>query len=117
MQSPIVPIRPAVMAALSYATGRPTTIPTLWAEHDSGWTARLVVPGVAPEHIDVTVHHGALRVAVRTSEDSPPRQLSWTLPETAQGDVRAQLSRGVLVLTVPKTPPEAPTKVEVVEVA
>lgn len=104
--------------------GLPTV--NLW-ESGSEYIAEFDVPGFTMAQLDVSVENGALTVTGKreTASDEKRRALlserrldtfsrSFTLPEDVNAEaVAANLSDGVLRITLPKRPETQPRKIEV----
>lgn len=91
--------------------------------------AELVIPGVAPGDIEVTVEDGLLKVTGQRPETSGGDEvLRWRLNERETGrfsqsfrlpaeierdKVAAEYTHGILTVTLPKTPEAKPRKIAV----
>lgn len=90
---------------------------------DAAYEIRLELPGVAPEDVDVSLHDGALVVKGEKRESRTEEGRSWffserqwgafqrsfRLPPDADADhISADMTHGVLTLSIPRRSPEAP---------
>ena len=109
-------------------TPRPTTLPRYGvAENENAFVVTAYVPGVAPVDIETLLNGDNLVVNARRTWSAPE---GWTLVhrEMAQADyrlvlkldrridregVKAQLTQGVLTLTLPKAAELKPRKIEI----
>jgi HSP20 family protein len=93
-------------------------------ETDTSVVARISVPGVRPEQIDVQEHDGVLAVRVeqageRRAGQAQAREIQiWQrhvrLPVAVQGEqAKAALKDGVLTITLPKAPEAQPRYIPV----
>jgi HSP20 family protein len=100
-----------------------TALPvSLWQDEDHVFV-EADLPGVTEQDVEVTVHKGVLHIRGERKAEQGRRYLyngrSWgrferaiTLPdEVSTGDVQAELSHGVLRLTLPKSPETKPRKI------
>jgi HSP20 family protein len=98
------------------------------AENDTAYVLKAVVPGFAPENIDVQVENDVLTVRGerkyeneeerggyrRVERSSGSFARSFVLPKGTPVDaIVAQVEHGVLTLTIPKAPTATPRKIEV----
>lgn len=89
---------------------------------------RAVVPGVAPDDIDIQFHGGVLTLRARTNEPEIPQDASWLVHEVSPGEYIRQVTlprtidadkagttfeNGVLTLTLPKTADAKPKQIKV----
>jgi HSP20 family protein len=89
---------------------------------------RAVVPGVAPDGIDIQFQGGVLTLRAKTDEQAIPEGASWlvhevspgeyirqvTLPRTVDADsAQTTFENGVLTLTLPKTADAKPKQIKV----
>lgn len=89
---------------------------------------RAIVPGVAPEGIDIQFQGGVLTLRARSEEREIPDGANWlvhevtpgeyirqvTLPRTIDADrARTTFEHGVLALTLPKTADAKPKQIKV----
>ena len=89
---------------------------------------RAVVPGVAPDGLDIQFQGGVLTLRAKTDEPPIPEGASWlvhevspgeyirqvTLPRTVDADkARTTFENGVLTLTLPKTADAKPKQIKV----
>lgn len=75
------------------------------AQDDQAWTVSLDVPGLAREHLTVTIDETTVRVE---SKADAPRQVraAWSLPQAVDAAAsKAKLEHGVLTLTLAKLQP------------
>jgi HSP20 family protein len=97
---------PSLAAGASWATPRWDGETDLY-ETDTSVVARISVPGVRPDQLDVQEHGGVLVVRV---EQAQAREIQiWQrrlrLPAAVQGErAEAALKDGVLTITLPKAP-------------
>ncbi len=99
----------------------------LW-EDENAYHIELDVPGVQRENVDVTFDKGALTIATERKHDEATSDRkgwreerfygkvtrSFTLPETIDVEsIAAELTNGVLSVTVAKSPAAQPRKVEI----
>ncbi|MDZ4658561.1 MAG: Hsp20/alpha crystallin family protein [Bythopirellula sp.] len=109
----------------SHRTGH--TSAGLW-EDETAYHIELDVPGVQRENVDVTFDKGALTIATeRKHDETTTDRKGWreerfygkvtrlfTLPETIDVEsIAAELTDGVLRVTVAKSPAAQPRKVEI----
>ena len=115
-------------AAAQQAPARPTISPRYGiSENEQAYTVTAYVPGVAPVEVETIVDGEKLVVNARRNWTAPE---SWTPVhrEIAQADyrlvlgldrrvnrdgVKAQLTQGVLTLTLPKAEELKPRKIEI----
>ncbi len=97
-------------------------------EDSQGYTVKMVVPGIAPEHIELTLVGRTLQVkADATPEDTTPdlrkhvreyavsriaRRIEFPLPVEADA-VTAHGANGILTIRVPKSAAAQPKKISV----
>jgi HSP20 family protein len=89
---------------------------------------RAVVPGVAPDGIDIQFQAGVLTLRAKSAEPAIPEGATWliqevtpgeyvrqlTLPRTIDADkARTSFENGVLTLTLPKTADAKPKQIKV----
>ena len=89
---------------------------------------RAVVPGVAPDAIDIQFQGGVLTIRAKTDEPAIPEGATWliqevtpgeyvrqvTLPRTVEADKAATtFENGVLTLTLPKAADAKPKQIKV----
>jgi HSP20 family protein len=89
---------------------------------------RAVVPGVAPDGIDIQVQAGVLTIRAKSDEPSVPDGATWlvrevtpgefirqvTLPRTIEADgASSTFEQGVLTLTLPKSGEAKPKQIKV----
>jgi HSP20 family protein len=99
----------------------------IW-EDENAYHVELDVPGIARENVDVTLDKGTLTITVeRKREEADNTRKGWreeryygkttrsfTLPETIDADsIAAELTNGVLHVSIAKSPAAQPRKVEV----
>ena len=97
----------------------------VWEENDHAYI-EIELPGVAKEDLDITVEQGRLTVAAERKAPEAERQYwacerrygrferSFQLPKNFDADsIKADLSAGVLTLTLAKKPEAQPRKVEI----
>lgn len=91
--------------------------------------AELPVPGMAPEHLEVSVEEGVLKVTgERPESQGDDKPIRWRLKERMTGrfehkfrlpveidreKVTADYTHGILTVTLPKAPEAKPRKIEV----
>jgi len=95
---------------------------SLWHDDDTIYV-EADLPGMNDEDVEVTVHNGVLFLRAERKAEPGRRYLydgrTWgrfertiTLPDEVDADaVQAELSRGVLRLTLPKSPETKPRKI------
>jgi HSP20 family protein len=89
---------------------------------------RAVVPGVAPDGIDIQFQAGVLTLRAKTTESTIPDGATWLIQEVTPGEYVRQLTlprsidadkarttfeNGVLTLTLPKTADAKPKQIKV----
>src|SRR6186997_844147 len=89
---------------------------------------RAVVPGVAPDGIDIQFQAGVLTLRAKSDETSIPEGATWLIQEVAPGEyvrqitlprmidaerARTTFENGVLTLTLPKTADAKPKQIKV----
>lgn len=99
----------------------------LW-EDDSSYHIELDVPGVTREDVEITLDKGTLKIAaLRKQDESESTRKSWreerfygkvtrafSLPDTIDTEsVSAELTDGVLRVTIAKSPAAQPKKIDV----
>lgn len=99
----------------------------LW-EDDSSYHIELDVPGVAREDVEITLDKGTLSIsAERKHEESESNRKGWreerfygkvtrafSLPDTIDPEsVAAEISDGVLHVTIAKSPAAQPKKIDI----
>ncbi|MCL4875766.1 MAG: Hsp20/alpha crystallin family protein [Anaerolineae bacterium] len=97
-------------------------------EHDDRIVARLDLPGVAPENVNIEIKEGVLTISTEVSSDETHEQANYTYRERYQGSYQRQLrlsesidterveaafENGVLSLTLPKKPEAQPIRIPV----
>jgi HSP20 family protein len=89
---------------------------------------RAVVPGVAPDGIDIQFQAGVLTLRAKTDETTIPEGATWLIQEVTPGEYVRQITlprsidaekaqttfeNGVLTLTLPKTADAKPKQIKV----
>ncbi|MBZ0310340.1 MAG: Hsp20/alpha crystallin family protein [Anaerolineae bacterium] len=97
-------------------------------EHEDHLIARLDLPGVAPENVNVEIKEGVLTISTEVSSDETHEQANYAYRERYQGSYQRQLrlsdaidtesvnasfENGVLTLTLPKKPEAQPIRIPV----
>lgn len=98
------------------------------SEDAEGYTVKMIVPGIAPEHIEITVTGRTLEIKAEAPERSTEgeirqhmrefvigrvaRRIEFPLPVDADG-VTAQGVHGVLIVRVPKSAAAQPKRISV----
>lgn len=89
---------------------------------------RAVVPGVAPDGIDIQFQGGVLTIRAKSEEPELPEGASWLVHEVAAGEyirqvtlpraidaekARTTFENGILILTLPRSPEAKPKQIKV----
>jgi HSP20 family protein len=96
-------------------------------ETDSAFVVHVDLPGVKPEHLEITTDKGVLTIrGNRAAEAEEPNRYArveraygkfarrFTLPETANVDgIVAKTANGVLTVTIPKQEAVQPRRIEI----
>jgi HSP20 family protein len=107
------------------SAGSRSAAANVW-EKDDGWLIEMELPGVAPEHLDISVMGDELSISAERPETEEegvtyyrherPRSFSRTLqlPTAVDAErVEAALVHGVLTVTLPKSEAARRRKIEV----
>lgn len=110
-------------------TARPFARPALDViERENDIVARLDLPGVAPENVNIEIKEGVLTISTEVSSNETQEQANFTYRERYQGSYQRQLrlsdtidaekveasfENGVLTLTLPKKPEAQPIRIPV----
>jgi len=89
-----------------------------WFENDESYVARVEVPGIARDQLEIASEEGVVRLAVsRRGESENGTERSELTLRTPDGvdfsRVRARLENGILELTFPKAEERKPVTVEI----
>jgi HSP20 family protein len=96
-------------------------------ETDAAYLLNVDIPGIAPEHVEITSDKGVLTIrGSRTAEAEEPNRYRrveraygkferrFTLPETANVEaIAAKTANGVLTVTIPKREAVQPRRIEI----
>lgn len=108
--------------------GSTWVVPMDLTENEKTYTVKLAVPGLKPEHFDISVHENLLTVRGKTEQQEAQegttyhvrewrfgefsRSVQFPSPIDAEG-ISANLSEGVLTISVPKSEKAMPKRITV----
>lgn len=89
-------------------------------EDDKNYIVEAEVPGVSKKDIKISIRDNNLVIETnrKKGEDEKKSSLDVYLPENAnvEGKIKAQLDKGILVLTIPKKEEKKAKEIEIVEI-
>ncbi len=110
------------------------TVPSTWKlaldvmENEEGYTVVASLPGINPDHIDITLEDDVLTIKAETAEEKEEENTRYHLRERRMGSfsrslrfpvpvngdaVEARYERGVLTLSIPKAEEVKPKRISV----
>lgn len=94
---------------------RPRTECSLeWFEDDANYFARLDLPGVNKENLNLVVESDVISLSMTGSNEGSSHERKLRVPENVEADgLTAKLEDGVLTLTFRKSPERVPVSIEV----
>jgi HSP20 family protein len=113
---------------LTWSSAGPNYLPLDIYETADDIVVRAVVPGVAPDGIDIQFQGGVLTLRAKSDEPEIPEAATWLVHEVAPGEyirqvtlpraidpdsARTAFENGVLTLTLPKTADAKPKQIRV----